>query len=87
MWASCCVFQCLGVSQPRVASSTQPACDYRARPRYIIQCLDETVAGEIQGITLTDRVPIMFSSPPRHSYITIPDFGWCLLSEITGLIV
>lgn len=29
---SCCVFQCLGVSQPGVASSSQPACDYRAKP-------------------------------------------------------
>lgn len=58
-------FQCLGVSQPRVASSSQPACDYRARPGYIIQALDETVAGEIEGITLTDRIPIIFFLPPE----------------------
>lgn len=60
-------FQSLGVSQPRAASSSQPACDYRARPGSIIQPLDEAVAGEIGGITLTDRIPIIFFFLPLET--------------------
>lgn len=37
---------------------------------------------------MTDRIPIIsFFPPPRNSYITIPHFGWCVLSKITGLII
>lgn len=48
---------------------------------YIRPSGDETVAGEMEEITVTDRFP-MFPSPPRKSCITIQHFSWHLLSEI-----
>lgn len=54
---------------------------------YIRQTVDETVAGEIEGITVTDRIPIISPFSTGNPYITTLHSGWCLLGEITGLII